>query len=163
MTLEQYAYLAEIIGAIAVIASLLYLAVQIRQNNAQDRATARYAFVGTMSEINLSIVRDKSVASIFRRGLESTEDLDDDEQLQLWMLIGQCGNTWSVMYELYQERMLPESQWWVVRKDILSLFASKGGSTFWELFGADAFEPSFVEFVNSLLKKEKKSYDLLAR
>ncbi len=37
MTLEDLGNLGEIIGAIAVVISLVYLAVQIRQNTAQIR------------------------------------------------------------------------------------------------------------------------------
>jgi len=32
MTLEQYSYLGEIIAAIAVVASLIYLALQVRES-----------------------------------------------------------------------------------------------------------------------------------
>jgi hypothetical protein len=45
MTLEQYAFVAEIVGTVAVVISLIYLAVQVRHGIAQGRAEARYAFV----------------------------------------------------------------------------------------------------------------------
>ena len=45
MTLEQYAYLAEIIGVIVVIASLVYLARQLHQNNDLLAAQARYNLI----------------------------------------------------------------------------------------------------------------------
>jgi hypothetical protein len=32
MSLEQYSYLAQIIGAVAVVASLIFVGVQVRQN-----------------------------------------------------------------------------------------------------------------------------------
>ena len=43
MTLEQWAYLAEIIGVILVIASLIYVAQQLRQNTEMMRAESRNA------------------------------------------------------------------------------------------------------------------------
>ena len=75
MSLEQYAYLAEIVAAMAVVPSLIYLAVQVRQSNAQTRAAARFAFVEATGDINAVIAQDKSVASLWRRGLRSPEDL----------------------------------------------------------------------------------------
>ncbi len=45
MGLEQYAYLAEIIGVILVIASLVYVARQLRQNTDAQLATSRQAMM----------------------------------------------------------------------------------------------------------------------
>jgi hypothetical protein len=42
MTLEQYAFVAEIIGMATVVISLIYLALHVRQGIAQGRAEARY-------------------------------------------------------------------------------------------------------------------------
>ncbi len=162
MSLEQWAYLAEIVAAVAVIPSLIYLAVQVRQSNAQSRATARIAFVEATGDINTVIAQDKSVASVWRRGLHSPDALDEDEIIQLWMLIGQYANTWMVMHHLYEEGNLPENHWSVVRNDMLGILATEGGRAFWRI-GANAFEPRFRRFVNSLLDSGETSYDMLAR
>ena len=45
MTLEQYAYLAEIVGVILIIASLVYVARQLRQNTNAQLATSRQAML----------------------------------------------------------------------------------------------------------------------
>jgi hypothetical protein len=162
MSLEQHAYLAEIVAAMAVVPSLIYLAVQVRQSNAQTRAAARFAFVEATGDINAVIAQDKSVASLWRRGLRSPEDLDEDEIIQLWMLIGQYANTWMVMHHLHQDGNLPENQWSVVRNDMLGILTSEGGRAFWKI-GAEAFDPAFRRYVNSLLESGERSYDMLAR
>ena len=45
MTLEQYAYLARILGVIVVVATLIYLSIQVRQGAALLRSEARQAQV----------------------------------------------------------------------------------------------------------------------
>ena len=45
MTLEQYAYLAEIIGVIAIVVTLIYLAVQTKQNTAAVQSSVRQAML----------------------------------------------------------------------------------------------------------------------
>ena len=42
MTLQDWAYLAEIVGAIAVVASLIYVGIQIRDSNRVNQANARH-------------------------------------------------------------------------------------------------------------------------
>ena len=49
MTLEQYAYLAEIIGVIVIVATLIYLAIQTRQNNQLLAAQARAELISQRS------------------------------------------------------------------------------------------------------------------
>ena len=43
MTLEQYAYIAEIVGVIIIVITLIYLAVQVRQGSDALMATSRQA------------------------------------------------------------------------------------------------------------------------
>ena len=69
----------------------------MRQSNAQSRATARYAFIESMADINMTIAQDKAAAP---------EDLDADERMQLWMFIGQYCNAWVVMYHLHLDGLL---------------------------------------------------------
>ena len=51
MTLEQYAYLAEIIGVIIVVVTLVYLSLQVRQGANLMRSEARQAQVSADLDI----------------------------------------------------------------------------------------------------------------
>ena len=85
--------------------------------------------VAAYSEINLTIAANEQVPSVIRRGLNDTE-MGEDEQMQFFTLLGQFLTTWSVMYDLYAEGQLPETQWVVIRKDIISAFTTPGGRRF---------------------------------
>ena len=162
MTLEQYAYLAEVLGTATVVISLIYLAVQVKQGNAQGRAGARYAFVQATSDINMTIAQDQKLAALWRRGLQSPDKLNEDETMQLWMLIGQYCNAWMVMHQLHLDGLLAENQWFVVKNDVSAIICSVGGQAFWRI-GRDAFDPSFRKFVDDIQEKGEQSYDMLAR
>ena len=43
MTAQNYVAIAELIAAIAVVISLIYLAIQVRQSNRVNSATARHS------------------------------------------------------------------------------------------------------------------------
>ena len=162
MTLEQYAYLAEILGTATVVVSLIYLAVQVRQGNAQGLAGARYAFVQATSDINMTIAQDKELASVWRRGMEDPEQLDADETMQLWMLMGQYCNAWLVMQQLHSDGQLAANQWHVVRNDVAAILCSPGGRAFWQI-ARGAFDPAFEQFVDDIQGKGDQPYDMLAR
>ncbi len=69
MTLEEFNFIAEIIASIAVIASLIYVALQIKQNTAATHVTAAQSFAeadnGFVGLINTS----NNLADILHRGL----------------------------------------------------------------------------------------------
>jgi heme oxygenase len=77
--------IVEVVGLIAVVVSLVYLAIQVRQNSqliSQNTFVARSAMVHETSVFYarfFEMIADNSeVASIFRRGVDSKE-LDRDE------------------------------------------------------------------------------------
>jgi hypothetical protein len=147
-------------GAIAVVASLLYLARQIKLSNQNAQAAARYSFLDAYGRGNAAIGETRDSASVFRRGL--TDELaDEDEYMQFMILIGQFLNTWSVMFDLHQEGQLPANQWALVRADILSAFGTPGGTKFWQQVGKLNVHPDFVAFVDELLGSKETTYSML--
>lgn len=147
-------------GAIAVVASLLYLARQIKLSNQQSQASARYSFLEAYGQANTAISGTKDSASIFRRGLLD-ELKDDDEKMQFTVLIGQFLNTWSVMYDLHEEGQLPRNQWELVSSDIHAAFGTVGGKQFWVGVGKLNVHSSFASYVDDLLKSREPSYSIL--
>ena len=162
MTLEQYAFIAEILGTATVVISLVYLALQVRHSIAQGQAEARYAFVEATSDINMTIAQNKELASAWRGGLQNPGQLDSDETMQLWMLMGQYCNAWLVMHQLHIDGQLAKNQWHVVKIDVAAILCPAGGRAFWEI-GRGAFDPEFRKFVDEIQDKGERPYDMSAR
>jgi hypothetical protein len=153
--------IGELLGSLVVLVTLVYLAIQTRSLNKQSQAEARYAFVEAVGQINMIIAQSTESASIWRKGLESIGDLNEDERMQFFMFVGQYANLWSVMHQLHEDKLLPEQQWVVVRTDLVSILGSEGGRYFWAAAGSGAFNPEFVDFVNSELEKPDRPYDMV--
>ena len=152
--------LGEFLGSILVLVTLIYLAIQTHSINRQSQAEARYAFVDSMADINVGIAQSKQTASVWRRGLDSIENLDDDERMQFFMFVGQYANSWAVMYQLHQDRLLPPTQWDIVRNDVVSILSTGGGRAFWKTGGESAFDAGFRRWVNAELEAGNRPYDM---
>ena len=144
-------------GAIAVVASLLYLARQIHHSTKQAKAAARYSFLAAYGESNANIFQSKEASSVYRRGLEG-EITDPDEAMQFTIMLAQFINTWNVLYDLHEEDELPENQWELVSKDIHAVYSTPGGRTFWEETGKPAMNQSFVNAVEKILASGDAPY-----
>lgn len=159
MSWEVVGAISEFVGAIVVVVTLIYVARQIHQVNAQSQATARYSFIEAYGQMNTSISSDKEVASLFRRSFKGLK-LDEDEHYQFLALVGQFLNTWSALYDLHQEGLLPENQWTMVRKDIITLLTEAGGQSFWEKHGKHGVHEAFRNAVDEALASDETSYTM---
>jgi len=161
MTLENIYLVTQIAAVIALAPSLIYLALQVKQNTAQLRASARYQFVEATGMMNAAVVGSPQSVSVFRRGLGG-ETLDADEALQFTMMTGQYFQIYSVMFELWTDKLLPDSQWYAVRKDLVTVMASPGGRRIWDEVMSTALDTEFVSLVESLASSGEKSYSIIS-
>ena len=110
--------------------------------------------------MNLTVAEDKDLASVFRRGMQGLE-LDEDEAIQYLAFLGQFLNTWSVLFDLHVERHLPDTQWTVIRKDIITMLSTPGGRAFWDDVGKLGVHDDFHNEVEKILASEEISYKIV--
>jgi hypothetical protein len=107
--------------------------------------------------MNLTVANSKQLASVFRRGTQG-EDLDEDEAVQYFVVMGQYLNTWSVLFDLHKESQLPTTQWIAVKKDIITLLSTPGGRTFWDDVGILGVDEGFCDEVEKILASDETSF-----
>jgi hypothetical protein len=160
MTLNDLYLVSQIAAAILVAPTLLYLALQVRQNTKQMRANASVQWVEASGQLNALVAGDREAASVFRRGWDGPDGLDDDERMQYLVHMGHFMQIYSTMYDLHAEGLLPETQWHNCRKDLVSIMSSRGGVWVWDVFGKRGLNPTFVAFVEKLRASGEAPYDI---
>ncbi len=79
------------VGGIAVLATLIYLALQVRQNTSAIRASSSQEWANATSEIFMRIGGDLESARIWRIAQRDPEALDDDEwESATYMMMAAC-------------------------------------------------------------------------
>ena len=100
--------LAEVLGALAVIISLAYLAFQIRQNTRSiEGATEQSLMSAEMSLYGLLAEH----ASVYRRGCINIADLTPDEVTQFEQLVLAVMSQLYGAYVQYKRKLIPISVW----------------------------------------------------
>ncbi len=94
MTIQDWGAIGEIVGGIAVVASLVYLALQIRQNTQQishSIETARLAALGrniqAANRIRELLIRDRDLAELYIAGLSDFDALEGADRLRFEFLL----------------------------------------------------------------------------
>jgi hypothetical protein len=81
-SLSEWTAIAEIVGAIAVVVSLLYLGIQVREQNRESRLAAMHEIAVGLREAYSEFANIKN-AELLIRGNEDYDKLDDAEKLVL--------------------------------------------------------------------------------
>jgi len=92
--LEALGNLGDFVGGIAVVATLVYLAIQVRQNTAQLHRSAELAHVDSrdttfeaFSRFRAQVVSNPDVADLYYKGSTDPDSLDPVERLRFNMLV----------------------------------------------------------------------------
>ena len=132
MTFEQLGGLGEFISAIAVVASLVYVASQLRQNTRSLRTASFQAVMQTASEHTRLFVQDAAVTGLYLRGIESYSALDPVEKQRFGYLMLNTVWSFEIALSLHEEGIYTDSRLQAQLGHLLSELASPGGAEWWE-------------------------------
>ena len=82
MNWDAIGAIAELLGAAAVLITLIYLAVQIRHVREQNQSNALAPILAALQDFAGRIAESESLASIITRGRESYSSLNAEEKLR---------------------------------------------------------------------------------
>ena len=152
MSLEQLSQLAQIVGSVGVVVSLLFVASQIRQNT---RALQRNEHNSTMSQwtvIRQAIASDRDIAELMTGGLGGERALDAADQLRLESMLQEYAWASFHVWDRTQRGVFPagtfEATAGVLLHDVLR---TPRGSAWWHRARNRGFVPGFVADVDALL------------
>ncbi len=160
MTLNDVYLVSQIAGVIFVAISIIYLAFQVRQNTAQMRANASQQYLEASKDLNLAIISNPQMASVYRRGVDGMAGLDPDERTQFMFYIGHFYQSFSNSYDLWKSGAMADSAWHVVRKHLISMMGLKGTREVWDAWAHTGLAPDFVAYAEALPAAGEATYSL---
>src|SRR5215475_1430321 len=156
MTLNDLANLGQVVGAIAVVISLIYVALQIRQNtNAVRSATAQTVHEHFSNWYNL-LAADAELAQIASKGLRDYASLSEQERVRFIAIFMSFVSYSQNAFLKWREGLLKPALWLGWEQVMLNLFGAPGGKAFWKersyLFGEE-----FRRYIeDDLMKREPR-------
>ena len=145
---EAIGAIAELFGALGVIATLGYLAVQIRQNTRAVRASSFHAVTDSFNLLNTTIAHDESLARIFRIGTESLGNLKEDELVRFNFLFLGASRIFETLYYQNKQGTGDPALWAAETSTITALLTTSGGREWWAS-NPLSLTPEFRKFVES--------------
>ena len=138
----------EIIGASAVIASLAYLAVQIRNQNIESRiASIHEVLAGFRTEI--AAFRTPELAQLLAKGSANFEGLSDAEKIQFVAMIQGPLRFWEEAYYQQKADRLSAQLWGGIHAQMRDFISTDGAQKVWEL-RAHTYSDEFRDYVANI-------------
>ncbi len=133
MNWDAIGAIAEQLGAIGVIASLVYLATQIRESREQTSQNTRAVRASTFQQFRQEILQAWSsavttpdLARAVRSGIDDFDGLDDDDTFYFEFWVTNLVHGYDNVYYQYRAGMLNDERWAVQRASLVDLFSAAG-------------------------------------
>ena len=131
MTISELGSLGEFVASIAVLVTLIFLVIQMRQST----ATMRRANIRHATENNsraLTALLDEGVSEIFIRGLRSLDDLSEVERYRFDNAFHQWLTSCEQIFIDQREGNFSADDFTVYENAVPGYLATPGGNAWWE-------------------------------
>ena len=139
----------EFVGAIAVFATLVYLAAQIRQNTNSLKSASYQAAISSMSEMARATGTDEDVARVVRVFMQGdVGDLNEDEYLMATSYFTGLFRNFENFYYQHQTGAMEDHLWLGMRNSMVGYIHMPNIRTWWDQRRI-IYSPLFADFIES--------------
>jgi hypothetical protein len=151
MTLSQLADLGELIGGIAVVASLVYLAIQIRQNTRTVRSSTLHHNTELWSSLFLRLT-ERETAEAYVAGMTGSPDIRALHYTQFFFLCRGMFVAFENQYYQWHHGVLDAQAYAGYERSISTQLLAFRGFRIWWQQNRSVFSPAFVAHVDAMIE-----------
>ncbi len=131
MNWEMLSAIGQVVAAIGVIPSLIYVAVQIREQNKERRRAGINILTAQWSELVKSAQDSREFAALFLQGVRCFHDLDAPDKLRFTAFFTRFTRNCEGMFIYYRDGALEKALWEEVERTMIDYFAYPGVREWW--------------------------------
>ena len=150
LTLEQVYFIGQTISAVAVILSLVYVGLQIRQNTTATQTASAQAYVADINELVGLINSSPKLADVMHQGANGLSSLKDGDLIRFMAFTDTNFMTYQALHLQWQKGTLDENLLDTYKHTITALLQHKGQQEWWEL-RRHWFNPDFQKYIEKAI------------
>lgn len=153
MNWDAVGAIGEIVGAIMVLITLIYLSVQIRNNTKEVKSENVHRVTDSFNQLNLLVASDERLAELWHRGMANYNDLNDTEKASFGFMQLAAFRIYDSLFYQIQRGTGDERQWKGELKTIKWFFSSTGAREWWseQQF---AFSSDFQIYIDEIVREQ---------
>ena len=147
MTLQDWGAIGELIGGFAVVASLVYVGLQMKAGNLASRVESKLTLTGLQANFGDLLISDPNLNEIVISGRRNVESLSKEDYLRFANLAQKASWFLSAGYFIHRNKAISEADWHEI-ETIADYWAnSKGYQEWWVRQGGASFAGEFKQFM----------------
>lgn len=154
MKLKDYALLAEVVSAIAIIVSLIYVGIQVKDNAVAVRASAANDAAALAMSWYTNVGSDAQRSTLLLNGMTNPETLSREEKYQFTMMVQGVMLAFQNAFYLSETGVLEKDIRDTMTRTLLTVKDQPGFHQFWQERRA-LFRDSFAFYVDELFDADK--------
>lgn len=162
MNWDAISAVAELAGVLALIISIIYLAIQVRIGSNAVSTNVRDSVFSSLQEWNYQLTADPHFASMFHKGLGDFESLEVDEQLRFLHTLYGFFKLFENIYLHYLEGSVA-ADLWIQNREIVYSYSRTPGAQYYLSARRSAFDSRFLNEIEALDKPSLTAGDIVAR
>jgi len=152
MSLEHLSHLAQIVGSVGVIVSLIFVGQQIKLNTGALQRNEHNSTMSQWTVIRMAIARNRDVAELMTGGLNGERPLDAPDQLRLEQMLQECAWASFHIWDRTQRGVFPPGTFEATGGAYLAgVLKTVRGEAWWRTAKHVGFYPGFVADVDAVL------------
>ena len=145
---EAIGAVGEILGALAVVGSLVYLASQIRAQNRESRVASVHD-VAEAYRTTIAPLQDPELADLFIEAIGNFDDLIPTKRIRFIVFMLRIFKVWEEAYFQWRENRLDPDAWEAMLSPLADVMATDGAKKVWDL-RKHQFRKDFVEYMDNI-------------
>ena len=146
--LVEIAQMAEVVAAIAVVVSLVYVGREVQANTNAIRGASLQALTSVQADLTMGIATDSATARIRQVGGRDPSDLIDAERFRFFFLMRQTWLNFQNAYLQNELGLLDQRFWADYDRSICRIWSAQGVREAWAE-QASLLDPGFVALVEA--------------
>jgi len=148
MTWEAIGAIGEIVGAAAVVLTLIYFSLHLRQGTSNIRAASYQSASQGRTSFRMAVAGDKELTRVLRLGLIDPSQLDEDDLLRFHILLVEEFRIAQSAFFL-KEDGLADPEFWEHERFMIATYKKTPAFDEWWRDSKQYFSPKFIEYVES--------------
>jgi hypothetical protein len=152
MTLEHLFFVSQIVAAVAVVASLLFVGREIRSNTIALQRDEHNSTMEQWTVIRMAVAKNREIAELVAVGLDGRRPLDATDQLRLEQFLSEVSWAAFHIWDRTQRGIFPKGTFEQTGGVYLcSVLATTRGNAWWQSAKKYGHHPGFVADVDRQL------------
>ena len=131
MNWEMLAAIGQLAAVFVGIPSLIYFAVQIREQTKERRQSAVNALTVQWGDLTCALHESAEFSAIYLRGVQSFDDLDPISKVRFSAFFNRFLKNCQAMYFAHQDGILTNQLWGEIERTMTDLIGSPGVQQWW--------------------------------